>query len=91
MDEKTKIDLVNKNNRKEKYRKQKTALEIGDNYSPSQEIGIIGDALEYLFNLVSELHTGVLPDEAFIKWRNKVAEIKNNVSTEIFINNNKNY
>lgn len=83
MDEKTKIDLANKNNRKEKYRKQKTAKKIGKYYSLSKEIGIIGDAVEYLFELVSQLHAGVEIDPAFTAWRKKVADIKQLVTEEI--------
>jgi cation transport regulator ChaC len=86
MNEKTKIALAKKNNRAEDYRKQAIAKEVADYYALSKEIGIIGDALEYLFSIVSELHNGVLPDSAFIEWRNKVSEIKNKVSTEILIN-----
>lgn len=76
MNEQDKMDLVLKNKRGEKYRKQKTAKAIGEVYSLSKEIGILGDAVEYLFELVSQLHEGVTVDPAFLEWRSKVAEIK---------------
>lgn len=83
MNEKTKIALAKKNNREEMFRKQKTAKEISKYYSLSKEIGIIGDAVEYLFELVSQLHEGVTIDPAFIDWRNKVADIKQSITEEI--------
>lgn len=83
MNEKTKIDLAKKNSREEKYRKQKTAKEISKYYSLSKEIGIIGDAVEYLFELVSQLHEGVTIDPAFIDWRNTVADIKQSITDKI--------
>lgn len=89
MNEKTKIDLANKNNRKEQYRKQKTAKAIGDIYSPSKEIGLLGDAVEYLFELVSQLHEGVTIDPAFTEWRSKVTEIKEAISKDIAEKENK--
>lgn len=76
MNEQDKMDLVLKNDCKEKYRKQQTAKAISKAYSLSKEIGILGDAVEYLFNIVSQLHAGVTVDPAFVEWRSKVAEIK---------------
>lgn len=83
MDEKTKIKLALKNGCKDRMRKQKTAAAIADVYSPSREIGILGDAVEYLFELVSNLHEGVAIDPAFIEWRSKVAEIKEAIGKDI--------
>ena len=83
MNEKTKISLSLKNNRMEEYRKQNTANAIGKAYSLSKEIGILGDAVEYLFEVVSQLHEGVTVDPAFVEWRSKVAEIKEAISKEI--------
>ena len=79
MDEKTKIDLVNKNNRKEQYRKQKTAQEVGKLYALSKEIGILGDAVEYQFGLFARFCPDVEIDPAFTDWRNKVYEIKEKI------------
>ena len=76
MNEQDKIDLVLKNKRGEKYRKQKTAKAIGEVYALSKEIGILGDAVEYLFERFSQLHEDVAIDPAFVEWRSKVAEIK---------------
>ena len=76
MNEQDKIDLALKNERGEKYRKQKTAEAIGEVYHLSKEIGLLGDAVEYLFERFSQLHEDVTVDPAFIEWRSKVAEIK---------------
>lgn len=76
MNEQDKMDLVLKNKRGEKYRKQQTAKAIGEVYPLSKEIGLLGDAVEYLFERFSQLHEDVAIDPAFLEWRSKVAEIK---------------
>lgn len=81
MNEQDKIDLALKNERGEKYRKQKTAEAIGEVYPLSKEIGLLGDAVEYLFERFSQLHEDVAIDPAFVEWRSKVAEIKEAVRT----------
>ena len=83
MNEKSEIKLAIKNGRKEAYRKQKTAKEISEIYVLSKEVGLLGDAVEYLFELVSQLHEGVTIDPAFRDWRNKVADIKQSITEEI--------
>ena len=83
MNEQDKMDLALKNNRKEQYRKQKTANAISKTYSLSKEIGILGDSVEYLFDIVSQLHAGVAVDPAFVEWRSKVAEIKETIGKDI--------
>ena len=78
MNEKIKLDLVLKNECQEKYRKQETASAISKAYSLSKEIGILGDAVEHLFN-----SKGVTAPPAFVEWRSKVAEIKEAISKGI--------
>ena len=83
MTEQTKNQLAIANGLGEERRKELTAQEIGKYYSLSKEIGILGDAVEYLFELVSQLHEGVNVDPAFTAWRSTIAEIKQGITEEI--------
>lgn len=83
MTEQMKLKLIRMNGFQENYRKQETAAQISKEYSLSKEIGILGDAVEYLFELVSTLHEDVKVDPAFIEWRTRVNEIKEKIKEDI--------
>lgn len=83
MTEQTKTRLAIANGLGEERRKERTAQEIGNIYSPSKEIGILGDAMEYMFSLVADLHENVEADPTFVEWRTKVATIKQQIQNEI--------
>ena len=83
MTEQTKTQLAIANGLGEERRKELVAQEISKYYSLSKEIGIIGDAMEYIFTLVADLHENVEADPAFVEWRNKVAAIKQRIKEEI--------
>ena len=78
---KTKLDIAN--GLGEERRKELVAQEISKYYSLSKEIGILGDAMEYMFSLVADLHENVEADHAFVEWRTKVAAIKQSIKEEI--------
>lgn len=83
MTERIKTQLAIANGLGEERRKELVAQEISKYYSLSKEIGIIGDAMEYMFALVADLHENVEADPAFVEWRTKVAAIKQSIKEEI--------
>lgn len=83
MTEQTKTQLAIANGLGEERRKELVAQEISKYYSLSKEIGILGDAMEYMFALVADLHENVEADPAFVEWRTKVAAIKQSIKEEI--------
>ena len=83
MTEQIKTQLAIANGLGEERRKELVAQEISKYYSLSKEIGIIGDAMEYMFALVADLHENVEADPAFVEWRTKVAAIKQSIKEEI--------
>jgi cation transport regulator ChaC len=79
--------LAQKNKKKhpktvEAYRKHETAKQIENNYTLSQEIGILGDAVEYLFDLISKLREDVVISPAFEHWRDTIKAVKQNIAME---------
>lgn len=67
----------------EKYRKQLVKDNIAEEYDYSAEIGMLGEAVENLYNMIGAIHPDIQADESFTSWRKKVSEIKNKIKSNL--------
>ena len=77
--------IAAKNNLSKEMYQDAVPQEIAKKYHETTEIGIIGEALEYVFALIASIHPETISDPAFEQWRKDVHEIKARLKTELNI------
>ena len=85
MTEKTKNELAIRNDLLDERKKMLVIQRIGEEFSITQEIGLLGDTLQLIFNIMLELHPSLNDNEKFKHYRTRIADIKQRIYLELGI------
>lgn len=87
MNENTKKALSQKNGKTNELYVMEVRNAVGKEYKKEDEIAILRKAVDYLFTLISRLHSGEINNEEFAEYNARIEQLKRDIKTKYPIEN----